>query len=118
MYKLLQIDPYLKDYEKDINLRMDSYKRKRQELLKACSGISAFANGYKYFGFHRTKTGWVYREWAPSAEQMYLTGDFNDWNLTSHPLKKLENGIFEIELKGRNALKEGQKIQAVIIHGG
>ncbi|MEE1244280.1 MAG: alpha amylase C-terminal domain-containing protein [Acutalibacteraceae bacterium] len=118
MYKLLQIDPYLKDYEKDINLRMDSYKQKRQELLKACSGISAFANGYKYFGFHRTKTGWVYREWAPSAEQMYLTGDFNDWNLTSHPLKKLENGIFEIELKGRNALKEGQKIQAVIIHGG
>ena len=118
MYKLLQIDPYLKDYEKDINLRMDSYKRKRQELLKACSGISAFANGYKYFGFHRTKTGWVYREWAPAAEEMYLTGDFNDWNLTSHPLKKLENGIFEIELKGRNALKEGQKIQAVIIHGG
>ena len=118
MYKLLQIDPYLKDYEKDINLRMDSYKRKRQELLKACSGISAFANGYKYFGFHRTKTGWVYREWATAAEEMYLTGDFNDWNLTSHPLKKLENGIFEIELKGRNALKEGQKIQAVIIHGG
>ena len=118
MYKLLQIDPYLKDYEKDINLRMDAYKRKRQELLKDCSGISAFANGYKYFGFHRTKTGWVYREWAPAAEQMYLTGDFNDWNLTSHPLKKLENGIFEIELKGRNALKEGQKIQAVIIHGG
>lgn len=117
MYKLLQIDPYLKDYEKDINLRMDAYKRKRQELLKACSGISAFANGYKYFGFHRTKTGWVYREWAPAAEQMYLTGDFNNWNLTSHPLKKLENGIFEIELKGRNALKEGQKIQAVIIHG-
>lgn len=118
MYKLLKIDPYLKDYEKDINLRMDAYKRKRQELLKDCSGISAFANGYKYFGFHRTKTGWVYREWAPAAEQMYLTGDFNDWNLTSHPLKKLENGIFEIELKGRNALKEGQKIQAVIIHGG
>ena len=118
MYKLLQIDPYLKDYEKDINLRMDAYKRKRQELLKDCSGISAFANGYKYFGFHRTKTGWVYREWAPAAEQMYLTGDFNNWNLTSHPLKKLENGIFEIELKGRNALKEGQKIQAVIIHGG
>lgn len=118
MYKLLKIDPYLKDYEKDINLRMDSYKRKRQELLKDCSGISAFANGYKYFGFHRTKTGWVYREWAPAAEEMYLTGDFNDWNLTSHPLKKLENGIFEIELKGRNALKEGQKIQAVIIHGG
>ena len=118
MYKLLKIDPYLKDYEKDINLRMDAYKRKRQELLKDCSGISAFANGYKYFGFHRTKTGWVYREWAPAAEQMYLTGDFNNWNLTSHPLKKLENGIFEIELKGRNALKEGQKIQAVIIHGG
>lgn len=116
MYKILKIDPYLKDFEKDINLRMDAYKTKRKELLKNTRSISAFANGHKYFGFHRTKKGWVYREWAPAAQAMYLTGDFNNWDLTSHPLKKLENGVFEIELIGKNALQNGQKVQAIVVH--
>ena len=116
MYKILKIDPYLTDFEKDLNLRMDCFYSKRKELLGKGKSLSAFANGYKYFGFHRTKKGWVYREWAPAAQTMYLTGDFNDWQLTSHPLKRLDNGIFEIELEGKNALKEGQKVQAVIVH--
>ena len=116
MYKILKIDPYLNDFEKDINLRMDCFYSKRKELLGKGKSLSAFANGYKYFGFHRTKKGWVYREWAPAAQSMYLTGDFNNWQLTSHPLKRLDNGIFEIELEGKNALKEGQKVQAIIVH--
>lgn len=118
MYKILKIDPYLKDYEKDINLRMDSYKLKREELLKSSKSLLSFSNGYKYFGFHKTKTGWVYREWAPAAEKMYLTGDFNNWNTESHPLQKLENGIFEIKIDGKNTLKEGQKVQAIVFHNG
>ncbi len=117
MYKILRIDPYLKDYEKDFDLRMETYKSKRKEILNGKS-ISTFANGHKYFGFHRTRKGWVYREWAPAAEEMYLTGDFNDWNITSHPLKRLENGVFEIELDGKNTLCEGQKVQAIVVHGG
>ena len=116
MYRLLKIDPYLQPFEDDINLRMNSYKSKRKELLKDAKSLSSFANGYKYFGFHKTKKGWVYREWAPAAQAMYLTGDFNNWELTSHPLKPLENGIFEIELEGKDALKVGQKVQAVIVH--
>ena len=116
MYKILKIDPYLKEFEKDINLRMDAYKAKRKKLLKNTKSLSAFANGHKYFGFHTTKKGWVYREWAPAAQAMFLTGDFNNWDLTSHPLKRLENGVFEIELEGKNALKEGQKVQAIVVH--
>ena len=116
MYKILKIDPYLKEFEKDINLRMDAYKAKRKELLKNAKSLSAFANGHKYFGFHTTKKGWVYREWAPAAQAMFLTGDFNNWDLTSHPLKRLENGVFEIEFEGKNALKEGQKVQAIVVH--
>ena len=116
MYKILKIDPYLKEFEKDINLRMDAYKAKRKELLKNAKSLSAFANGHKYFGFHTTKKGWVYRECAPAAQAMFLTGDFNNWALTSHPLKRLENGVFEIELEGKNALKEGQKVQAIVVH--
>ena len=117
-YKILKIDPYLEKYEQDINLRMDNYKRKRKELLGEMQSLNDFANGYKYFGFHRTKSGWVYREWAPAAEEMYLTGDFNKWDTTACPMKKLDNGVFEVELKGKRALKPGQKVQAIVVHNG
>ncbi len=115
---ILEIDPYLKPYEKDINLRKELFYAKRKELLGSSKKIKSFANGYKYFGFHRTKSGWVYREWAPAAEEMYLTGDFNNWDVKSHPMTRLENGIFEIELKGKNALGIGDKVQAIVINSG
>ena len=112
---ILKKDPYLMPFEKDINLRTKLYAKKRKELLTNGKKLSTFANGHKYFGFHRTRSGWVYREWAPAADEMYLTGDFNGWNIESHQLHKLENGIFEIHIKGKNTLKSGDKVQAVII---
>ncbi|MBQ3549887.1 MAG: alpha amylase C-terminal domain-containing protein [Clostridia bacterium] len=115
---ILKIDPYLEPFKDDIDLRQKLFEKKRNELVGKNGEISEFANGYKYFGFHKTEDGWVYREWAPAAEAMYLTGDFNGWNASSHQMQKLENGIFEIYLKGKNALKKGQKIQAIIINSG
>ncbi len=115
---MLAIDPYLKPHEKDLDLRLELYLNKKKELLKNAKTLSDFANGHRYFGFHRTDTGWVYREWAPAAERMYLTGDFNDWNTESHQMSRLENGVFELHLKGKNALKPGQKVQAIVIHNG
>ena len=117
-YKILDIDPYLVPFEKDIDLRMKLYRKKKKELVGKTGSLADFAGGYKYFGFHRTENGWVYREWAPAAEKMYLTGDFNDWSTESHPLTRLENGVFEIKLNGVDALHPGQKIQAIIIHEG
>ena len=118
LYKILEIDPGLKNFEQDINLRMDRYHSKRKELLGDTLSIADFANGYKYFGFHRTQDGWVYREWAPAAEAMYLTGDFNGWDVNGCQMKNLGDGVFEMELPGTDALKEGQKVQAVVIHNG
>ena len=116
--RILEIDPYLMPYEKDIELRSSLYKEKKAELLKTEKKLSDFANGHKYFGFHRTESGWVYREWAPAAEKMYLTGDFNDWDTESHAMERLENGVFEIFIDGKDTLKVGQKVQAIVISGG
>ncbi len=116
--KILEIDPYLAPFEKDINLRTELFRSKRSELLDNLKKIKNFANGHKYFGFHRTRNGWVYREWAPAADEMYLTGDFNNWELESCPMTKLENGVFEVHLKGKNSLKVGQKVQAIVINSG
>ncbi len=117
-YKIFDYDPYLKPYENDIDLRMNNYKNKREQLIGRDGSLVDFANGYEYFGIHPTETGWVYREWAPAAEKMFFTGDFNGWDVYACPMKKLDGGVFEIELEGRDALRVGQKVQAIVIHKG
>ena len=115
-YKITPIDPGLLPYETQIHQRMELYLAKRRELLPGRMRISDFANGYQYFGFHRTQTGWVYREWAPAAEAMFLTGDFNGWDITACPMEKLDGGVFQVFVDSR--LQPGQKVQAIVIHNG
>ena len=78
-YKIFEHDPYLKPFENDINLRMDRYFAKKEQLVGKNGNLSNFANAHNYFGFHKTQNGWFYREWAPSANEVFLTGDFNGW---------------------------------------
>ncbi len=117
-YRILKYDPYLEPHEKDLLLRMDNYVAKRAELVGEVGKLLDFADGYKYFGIHPTADGWVYREWAPAAEAMFLTGDFNNWDTYALPMKRLENGVFELHLEGKDTLKVGQKVQAIVIHNG
>ena len=113
----MSIDPYLQPFYNDIALRMQRHADTRQQLLGSMEDLSSFANGYLYYGFLKTETGWVFREWAPGADAIHLIGDFNDWNRTSHPLKRLENGVWEIELEGEDALKHGQHVKLQITKG-
>ena len=117
-YRITEIDPYLTPFSEDLELRMSSYKHKRQELLQDANDLDSFANAHQYFGFHRLEDSWVYREWAPAAEALYLTGDFNGWDMFACPMTKLEHGIFEVILPGEDALEYGQKVQTVVIHNG
>ena len=103
-WEILSLQPETRPFAGDIALRMDRLAQKRNELAGAGT-LADFANGHLYFGLHRTESGWVYREWAPAAEKLCLTGDFNGWNRESHPLKKKENGVWEITLPGRDALR-------------
>lgn len=114
MYRLLELNPQLQGFAGDIDLRMFLYRATKNRLLTEGQTLNDFANAHNYYGFHRTATGWVYREWAPSAYQLYLTGEFNHWNQTSHPLSRTDNGNWEIELEGEDALWEGCKVKTVV----
>lgn len=118
MYRILELNPQLKAFSKDIDLRMELYHRTKGRLLGNNTRLVDFANAYEYYGFHHLDNKWVYREWAPSAKQLYLTGDFNNWNKTSHPLKRLEAGNWEIYLDGDNALWDGCKVKTVVDANG
>ena len=117
-YKILKNDPSLQPFERDIALRMDNFHKKKSELLTDCATLADFANGHRYFGFHQENGGWYYREWAPAAEKVYLTGDFCNWDRYAHPMEKKENGVFELFLPGENALPDGSLVMAVVVSGG
>ena len=35
---------------------------------------------------------------APEAGQVFITGDFNDWDHTTHPMKRMHDGAWRVEL--------------------
>ena len=51
---------------------------------------------YKKLGAHpsveRGKKGYFFGVWAPNAAEIFVIGEFNDWNETANPMKKLGPG--------------------------
>ena len=47
---------------------------------------------YEFLGVHKINNGWRFAVWAPNAQEIYVTGSFNNWQTYEYPLKKL--GIF------------------------
>lgn len=115
MYHILEKFPDLQPYEGDFNLRMDRYQGKLRQLAGDGS-LKDFANAHSYFGFHHQPDGWVYREWAPGADEVYLTGDFNDWHWTDTPLHRADNGNWELFLPG-DTLRQGSRVITIVRNG-
>ena len=58
----------------------------------------------RYFGAHLCQQdgqdGAVFRVWAPHAKAVSVVGDFNSWVPGSHPMTKVEEGIWELFISG------------------
>lgn len=96
--EIFNIDPLLEDFRGDLDYRNQRYYEIKEELTEGGS-LTDFANAHHYYGFHKDKDGWVYREWAPAADALYLIGEFNQWNKDSHPLNRVDFNTWEIRLK-------------------
>ena len=105
---IVKHDGWLEPFSDAINGRHQHVIDKLGELTQGGKQtLSDFASGYMYFGLHRTDKGWVMREWAPNATEIYLVGDFNNWSeLPQYKMKRIDNGNWEIKLKPR-AMKHG-----------
>lgn len=80
---LVKNDAYLEPYEDAIRGRHDHYLWKLNQLTgNGRKSLTDFANGHEYYGLHKLSKGWVFREWAPNATEIYLVGDFNGWQET------------------------------------
>lgn len=101
--KLVKDDPWLQPFNDAIQGRHDMVIRKLHELTLGEQSLSDFADGHLYFGLHRTRKGWVFREWAPNASKIYLIGDFNSWTEDeTYRLEKVsDSGVWEITLPAK-----------------
>ncbi len=117
--KLIEQDPWLEPSEQDIIERHERYLSRKTALEKDFGSLEACADGYKYFGinFDPGQKAFIYREWAPSAHALFLTGDFNGWNKYSHPLTKGNYGVWEIALpfeEYKSNFTHGSKIKVIV----
>jgi 1,4-alpha-glucan branching enzyme len=102
-HKVLQIikdSPWLEAHAEDIQERFDRYLATISFINHDYGNLLEFARAHEYYGIHYDsfRKGWVYREWAPKAYNLFLMGDFNYWNRYSHPMKKNHRGDWEIFL--------------------
>ena len=107
---LVKNDSWLEPFEGAIRGRHDHAQWKLEQLTKKGKiKLSDFATGHLYFGLHKTtRGGWVFREWAPNATEIYLIGDFNNWQENEkYKLKRIEGtGNWELKLPAK-AMKHG-----------
>ena len=54
------------------------------------------AEADRYLGCHACEEGFVFRVWAPNAQAVSVTGDFNFWNENDLPMQRLgDSGVWE-----------------------
>jgi 1,4-alpha-glucan branching enzyme len=92
-------DPWLEPYKDIIESRIKRCLSKEQHLCGS-GKLREFAMGHYYYGLHRTSDGWIFREWAPNAESIFLTGMFSEWKeKPGYKLNRLNKyGDWEIKL--------------------
>ena len=72
-------DACLTPYEGEVRGRAERADERAGRLMAGTSALHEAARRHFYFGLHRIRGGWVFREWAPNATGMFLVGDFNGW---------------------------------------
>ncbi|KAL9944404.1 hypothetical protein ACHAQF_008030 [Verticillium nonalfalfae] len=112
---VIQLDPWLEPFEDAFKRRYAKAQDWLTKLDKTEGGVDKFSKGTDTFGFNVDSHGTItYREWAPNATHAFLTGDFNNWDRESHPMKRDEFGVFEIVLPANNgqpAIPHNSKIK-------
>ncbi|MCX6243212.1 MAG: alpha-amylase family glycosyl hydrolase [Bacteroidetes bacterium] len=101
---LVAKDPWLEPVETEIRDRYDRYKTTLAEITATWGSLLKFADAHNYFGiqYDKTRKGWVYREWAPNAQDLYFYGDFNGWQKYANRMTRGQYGIWEIFLDEEN----------------
>lgn len=118
---LLQLAPYLEPFQPQIEARLHRFNGLMTAIMQHSGSLVNFATQHQELGlnYDAHNGGWWYREWAPNAHRLFLTGEFNWWDRSSHPLNRNPLGIWEIFLDDetyKDRFTHGSKFK-VVVHG-
>ena len=88
--------------KKVIEERFKAYDRSKRPTLMAGMGPIAHEKGT------------TFRVWAPNAQAVYVTGDFNDWQEDTNLMKHEADGYWSIDVAGA---VPGQEYKYIIVNG-
>ena len=93
---IVERDEWLQPVEAQMNLRHERYERKMADIGRSAGSLVDYANGYRYFGWQWDDVldGWWLREWLPGAHDVYVFGDFNNWQRTEIRMHKDAAGVW------------------------
>ena len=90
-------DPWLNPFTDVIERRIAKCLLKEKQLV-GNGTISDFAMGHYYYGMHRNSDSWVFREWAPNANNIFIIGVFNNWKEKAEFMMKRINPMGDWEI--------------------
>ncbi len=121
---LVAQDKWLRPAAQEIEARYDRFARRADEIRRWSGSLADYANAHLYFGIHYDpeRHGWWFREWLPGAREVFLFGDFNDWERTQYPAERVpdSNGVWELFLPDEatgGRLNHGSLVK-MYVHGG
>ncbi|MCM1033894.1 MAG: alpha amylase C-terminal domain-containing protein [Odoribacter sp.] len=112
---IIKNDPWLEPYADAITGRHNEALATERRITGEAGSLNDFANAYRYYGMHRDGAGgWVFREWAPNASSITLTGDFSGWEeRPEFELRRLEGGVWEGHFPA-SAIRHGQLYKMLV----
>ncbi|WP_298063138.1 alpha-amylase family glycosyl hydrolase [uncultured Rikenella sp.] len=120
---LVERDAWLQPAAAEITARGRRFASRLNDIRKWSRSLSNYANAHLYFGIHYdpVRRGWWFREWLPGAKEVFLFGDFNDWERTQYPAELLpdSNGVWSLFLPDattQGKLRHGSRIK-MYVHG-
>ena len=118
---IVERDEWLQPVEAQMNLRHERYERKMADIGRSAGSLVDYANGYRYFGWQWDDVldGWWLREWLPGAHDVYVFGDFNNWQRTEIRMHKDAAGVWSVFFPAamyRDRLRHGS-LYKIHVHG-
>ncbi|MBU1010452.1 MAG: alpha amylase C-terminal domain-containing protein [Bacteroidetes bacterium] len=109
---LVEKDPWLLPVSGAVTERYLRFSDRLSHINEHYGSLKTFASADLVFGFNYDikRMGWWYREWAPSAKELALVGDFNNWDKLANPMVNTGRGIWEIFLSDKTYKKQ-------LVHG-
>lgn len=118
--QILADNPWLEPYKDKIEQRFNNYIEAKNFINYIDGSLDKFTQAYKEYGVHRVENGISYMEWAPGADEIYLVGDYNGWNMYDPYCKcqKVDEfGHFKLflpDVNGRPVIQHDSKIKIIL----